>query len=157
MMNDCACDLNQTRAFAMVSSGPKLVSLHPEENRGPEFEIDVQKRIVFARFGKRVTVQDVWWYTKRLKADRDFDRNFSEIVDLREVEDLELKAADFIKIVDEIDCFDAAAWRAFVVHNSVQDHAARMHGILRPKGITKIFSSTEEARVWVESRPAEPR
>lgn len=141
----------------MVSSGPELVSVHLEENDGNEFEIDLQKRIVFARFGRRVTVHDIWCYTERLKANPAFDRGFSEIVDLREVEDLELKAADFLKLADDIDCFSAEAWRAFVVQNCVQDHAARIHRVLRPKGYTRVFSSLDEARVWIESRPAEPR
>jgi hypothetical protein len=73
-----------------------------------------------------------------LRAHPGFDADFSEI-DLRESEDLGLKAADFLNLADEIDCFEREAWCTFVLHNSVQDHAARLRSILRPKGNTKIF------------------
>lgn len=138
----------------MASAGPKLVAFH-QKNEATEFEIDVEKCIVFARFGKKMSVDDIRSYTERLKADPAFNRTFSEIVDLRKVEDLALKAADFLKIADEIDCFSTSAWRAFVVHNSVQDHAARIHAILRPKGNTCVFTTLEEATAWIESRPAD--
>jgi hypothetical protein len=60
--------------------------------------------------GKTVTLADIRRYTEQLRAHPKFDASFSEIIDLREVEDLALKAAD--------------------------------------------FSSPEEAREWIESRPA---
>jgi hypothetical protein len=89
-----------------------------------------------------------------LRAHPAFDPDFSEIVDLREVEDLALKAADFLKLADEIDCFECEAWCAFVVHNSVPDHVARHAQHCAPEEKYKFFSSLEEARKWIESRPA---
>jgi hypothetical protein len=132
---------------------PKLIECIRNDAR-TEFSVDVERRIVLAQFGKTVTLTDIRRYTEQLRAHPKFDASFSEIIDLREVEDLALKAADFLKLADEIDCFEPGAWRAFVVHNSVQDHAARVHKLLRPKGNTRIFSSPEEAREWIESRPA---
>jgi hypothetical protein len=132
---------------------PQLIECIKNDAR-TEFSVDGEKRIVLAQFGKTVTLTDIRRYTEQLRAHPKFDASFSEIIDLREVEDLALKAADFLKLADEIDCFEPGAWRAFVVHNSVQDHAARMHKLLRPKGNTRIFSSPEEAREWIESRPA---
>lgn len=140
----------------MAGPGPNLISFEKKKD-ATEFDIDVEKRTVFVRFGKKVTLGDIRRYTDRLKADLGFDRNFSEIVDLQEVEDLKLKAPDFLKLADEVDCFSRDTWRAFVVHNSMQNHAARMHKLLRLGANMRIFTSVEEAKAWVESRPVTKR
>jgi hypothetical protein len=138
--------------MSIASTGPRLVSLSKREN-ATEFDIDVEKRTVSVRFAKKVSVMDIRIYAERLRAHPEFNREFSEVVDLREVEDLELKAPDFLQLADEIDCFSAGSWRAFVVHNSIQNHAARMHKILRFEGNVRIFSSLEDAQAWIDSRP----
>jgi hypothetical protein len=118
-----------------------------------DFVIDVEKRTVRVRFCKKVTARDIRAYAERLRTDPEFDPDFSEIVDLSEVEDLALQADEFLQLADQIDCFSAGAWRAFVVRNSVQDHAARMHKILRIPTNMRIFSLLEEAMAWIGSRP----
>jgi hypothetical protein len=118
-----------------------------------DFVIDVEKRTVRVRFCKKVTASDIRAYAERLRTDPEFDPDFSEIVDLSEVEDLALQADEFLQLADQIDCFSAGAWRAFVVRNSVQDHAARMHKILRIPTNMRIFSLLEEAMAWIGSRP----
>jgi hypothetical protein len=115
--------------------------------------IDVERRTVLVRFHKKVTARDIRAYAERLRMDPEFGQDFSEIVDLTEADDLDLQADEFLKLADEIDCFSVGAWRAFVVRNSVQDHAARMHRILRIPANMRIFNSLEEARAWVDSRP----
>lgn len=119
-----------------------------------DFNIDVKNRIVLVRFHKKVTARDIRAYAERLRMNPDFDPEFSEIVDLSEVDDLDLQADEFLKLADEVDCFSADAWRAFVVRNSVQQHAARMHKILRMPANMRMFSLVEEARAWIDSRPA---
>jgi hypothetical protein len=148
--------MTREELWQLANRGPELVTQNDKNDKDArtEFDIDVEKRVESTRFRKKVAVADIRSYTERLRAHSEFNPDFSEIVDLREVQDLGLKAADFLKLADEIDCFSGGAWRAFVVHNSVQDHAARMHRILRPKGNTKIFFSLEEARAWIGSRPA---
>lgn len=118
-----------------------------------DFNIDVEKRTIFVRFGKKLKPMDIRRYAEHLRNNPEFDPDFSEIVDLTEVEDLALRAEDFLQLADQVDCFSAGAWRAFVVRNSVQDHAARMHKILRMPTNMRIFSLLEDARAWVESRP----
>lgn len=122
---------------------------------GADFDcsIEVEKRTVFVRFGKKLKAMDIRRYAERLRTDPEFDPDFSEIVDLTEVEDLALRAEDFLQLADQIDCFSAGALRAFVVRNSVQDHAARMHKILRIPTNMRIFNLLEEAMTWIESRP----
>lgn len=133
-------------------SGIEVVTRH---RQGPHFtfKIDVEKRIVFVRFKNKVTAADICRYAECLRMDSEFDPEFSEIVDLTEVEDLELRADDFLSLADEIDCFSVGAWCAFIVRNSVQSHAAHLHKILRTPSNMRTFSSLDEAKAWIESRP----
>ena len=119
-----------------------------------EFYVDIAKRRVTVRFGRKLTAADIRSYADHLRTNPAFDPKFSEIVDLREVEDLDLKAQDFLKLADEIDPFSPVARRAFVIRTSVQTHAARMHKILRAEKNMGIFSSMEQAEEWIEWRPA---
>lgn len=113
------------------------------------FSIDVRRRLVMVRFRPRVTVQTIADYAMRLRTHPYFQPVFSEIADLREVENLALQADDFLKLADHIDPFSLEAKRAFVVRTSVQTHAARMHKILRSKRNIEIFPSMEEAERWL--------
>jgi hypothetical protein len=73
------------------------------------------------------------------------------------VEELDLKAEAFIRLADKVDPFSFESERAFVVGNSVQAHAARMHKILRAQRSFEIFHSLEEAEHWISSpEPAAP-
>jgi hypothetical protein len=114
-----------------------------------EFSIDIDRRLVTVTFGPKATIQTIEDYALRLRAHPNFESSFSEITDLREVEDLDLQAEDFLKLADHVDPFSVEAKRAFVVRTSVQDHAARMHKILRSKRTIAIFRSVEEAERWL--------
>jgi hypothetical protein len=52
-------------------------------------------------------------------------------------------------LADEIDPFSPDVKRAFIVRNSVQNHAARMHKVLRTQRNIEIFRSVEEAELWI--------
>jgi hypothetical protein len=115
----------------------------------PTFTLDVQKRLVTVRFTGPVTFDDIARYAKSLLAHQDFQPTFSEIADLREVSELNLQANEFLKLADKIDPFWPEAKRAFVVETAVQNHAARMHKILRSDRKIEIFQSLEEAEKWI--------
>ena len=119
----------------------------------PDYVLNTQKKFVWVKFHNKVTVQDIARYATSLRRDPLFRPNFSEIVDMSEVEELDLKAEEFIRLADEIDPFSEEARRAFVVKNEVQRHAARMHKILRTQRHFSIFDSVEEAWHWVLSAP----
>jgi hypothetical protein len=68
---------------------------------------------------------------------------------LTQVEEVTLQADDFLRLADQIDPFSPDAKRAFVVQNSVQNHAARMHRVLRMQRNIEIFRSLEEAQRWI--------
>jgi hypothetical protein len=111
--------------------------------------IDVERKRVVVTFGSRLTVEDIARYTRLLQANAAFHPSFCEIVDLRQVEQLDLKADDFLQLADQIDPFSPDTKRAFVVQTSVQEHAARMHKVLRAPRNIRIFRSLEEADRWM--------
>jgi hypothetical protein len=122
----------------------------PRERDAPLTHIvDSTKRQVTVTFGKKVTASDIESYVRTLICNPAFHAEFSEIVDLREVEELNLQAEDFIRLADQVDPFSPQAKRAFVVRTSVQNHAARMHKILRTQRTIEIFLSMEEAESWI--------
>jgi hypothetical protein len=118
-----------------------------------EYSIDLEKRLVLVKFGKRVRSQDIGNYARHLKMNPLFQTTFSEIADLRDVEEMELQAEDFLELAEKIDPFSPTAKRAFVVQNTLQSHAARMHKILRFQRSIEIFESLEEAEAWVHTTP----
>lgn len=114
-----------------------------------ECVVDTGRRLVIVKFGKKLTFADIERYANRLRTDPSFEPHYSEIVDLTEVEELDLQADEFLKLADSIDPFSAGAKRAFVARTSVQNHAARMHKVLRTQRNIEIFRSLERAERWV--------
>lgn len=112
--------------------------------------VDFEKKRVIVTFGKKLTVEDIQRYAELLLANPSFRPDFAEIVDIRQVEQLDLQANDFLKLADHVDPFSPTAKRAFVVRDSVQSHAARMHKILRTQRNIEIFRSLEAAELWLE-------
>lgn len=124
-------------------------------SHSPHYVIDAEKRIVLVRFEKKLSFTEIRQYAESLRADRSFQSIFSEIADLTDVEDLELDAADFLKLADHTDPFSLKAKRAFVVRNTAQSHAACLHKLLRSERHFGVFHTVEEAENWIRSRPPE--
>jgi hypothetical protein len=133
-----------------------------ESNRSPlpvpagdlaavRFVVDTERRLVIARFGKRLSAPDIQEYVQKLCAHPHFDRSFSEIADISEVEELALEGPDFLKLADRTDPFSLESRRAFVAQTSVQKHAARMHKILRSQRNFEIFETLQQAEAWITS------
>jgi len=120
-------------------------------SRSAQFAVDPGRKLVTVKFGKKLTVADIERYSRHLRVNPSFQPDYCEIVDLSEVEELDLQADDFLKLADKIDPFSPQAKRAFVVRNSVQNHAARMHKVLRTQRNIEIFNSVEEAERWIGS------
>jgi hypothetical protein len=115
-----------------------------------DFHVFPEKRMVLVKFGKRVTEREIAVYALGLGSHAGFRPDFSEIVDLREVEELVLNGGEMMELAEKIDPFSPAAKRAFVVRDSIQTHAARMHQILRlSKDNISVFHSVEEAERWI--------
>ena len=114
--------------------------------------LDAEKRLVEVKFRGRITADDIARYAKSLLSRAEFNPTFSEIVDLTEATEIDLPASDFLKLADAIDPFWAEAKRAFVATTAVQNHAARLHKILRADRNIEIFESLEEARAWIDRK-----
>lgn len=116
-----------------------------------DFRIDVERHLVVVKFGAKIGAEEVAGYAAALRSHPSFQPSFSEIVDLRQSEELDLQASDFLRLADKVDPFSEHAKRAFVVRTRVQNHAARMHKALRGHGSIAIFESFEEAEAWIGS------
>jgi hypothetical protein len=115
-----------------------------------EYEVIPGKRLVFVKFGKRVTQKGIARYAAALRNDPAFDPSFSEIVDVRQMEEMDMSGGEKMEVADKIDPFSLDAKRAFVVRGSGQAREARMYGILRlSKENFSIFQSIEEAELWI--------
>lgn len=132
---------------ATTREDPTFPTLQPSPTM--QHVVDPNHRTVFVKFGKKLTLSDLSAYVKLLKSDPRFSPDFSELVDLRDVDLIQLEAQDFVALADRIDPFSPNARRAFLVSNSTQDHAVRMHRILRPEGEIRTFYSLEEAKQWI--------
>ncbi len=116
-----------------------------------DYSIDPKGKQVRVKFGKKLNAAAIGSYASRLAADPSFRPDFSETVDLRDVEVVDLQAEDFLELADKIDPFSPEAKRAFVVQTVTQQHAARLHQILRSKRNIAIFGTIEEAENWIGS------
>lgn len=118
-------------------------------SRSFRYTVDAEKRLIAVSFGKKLTVQQIKRYSDLLQMNPSFQPTYSEIVDLTQVEELDLQADEFLTLADKIDPFSTYAKRAFVVRTPVQNHAARMHKVLRAHRNIEIFRSMEEAECWI--------
>jgi hypothetical protein len=125
-----------------------------------EYSIDRRKGIVFMRLKGKLMAADIQSYTRALREDPHFVPALSEIVDLREVDDLEITPAEAISLADTADPFAMTSLRAFVSRDVSQTNVARMHQMLRsPAKTIRIFDNVEAAEQWIRSNelPAVPK
>lgn len=115
------------------------------------YSIDTANRFVSVRFTKRLTFGDIENYAFALRSDPRFDPIFSELIDLRDVEEVALSAKQLLNLADQVDPFTLRSKRAFVARSQAQINAARMHRILRPESSNiRVFFSIDEAEQWIE-------
>lgn len=116
------------------------------------YALDSKERLVLVKFGRVLSIDDIASYVAELSVDPEFNRNFSEIVNLTEVEELQLSAEHALDLADVVDPFCIGAKRAFVARTEAQVHAARMHQVLRNDiSNTRIFASLSDAKKWIAS------
>jgi len=115
------------------------------------YTIDSAKRVVSVHFEKTLNRQTIEAYAADLRSHPHFHPDFSEIVDLSRVEELELDAKQAVNLADNVDPFSLNSRRAFVAQTSTQTNAARMHHILRGgEENIRIFPTMREAKCWIE-------
>jgi hypothetical protein len=102
------------------------------------------------RFAGTLTTTQIALYAEALRKHPSFNANWSEIVDLRAVEDITITADETIALADDIDPFSLSSRRAFVVANELQFHRARMQQVLRsPSKSIGICETLADAEQWV--------
>ena len=121
------------------------------EGKGASFILYPEQKLVVITLGNRVTVNEFEEYARLLQQDPSFQPTFSEIADMRSIQEVDLQADEMMRMADEIDPFSKEAKRAFVVKTSSQAHAARMHKILLTHRNFEIFHSMEEAERWIHA------
>ena len=128
-----------------------LIGHNSSRESSLDYRIDADHGRVYVRFAGRLTVDLIGRYTEELqKKIEPSSPGWSEIVDLRNVEEIEINAEETIALADQIDPFSLGSRRAFVVSNELQRHRARMQQILRsPSKTIGIFNTMEEAEAWV--------
>jgi hypothetical protein len=113
------------------------------------YTLDPVRRVVCVTFAKKLTAHEIMEYAANLRGDRAFDPDYAEIVDLRQVEEVELDANQALSLADEVDPFSPASKRAFVATTPSQVNAARVHQLLRPGNDNiRIFETMAEAKRW---------
>ena len=124
----------------------------PDHETSPDYHIDAEHECVYVSFTGRLTAAEITRYTNILRNHPGFDAGWSEIVDLRAVEEITITPDESIALADTFDPFSLSSQRAFVVANEPQLHRARMQQVLRgPSKTIGIFETLEEAEQWVRT------
>lgn len=121
----------------------------PRKYLSVTYTIEPEARLVSTQFCGVLSFRALEMYANSLRADPRFDPTFSELVDLRKVEEIHLLPEEALRLADQIDPFMLETKRAFVAQSQLQVHSAKMHQLLQNKRTIRIFSNLEEARLWV--------
>ena len=116
------------------------------------YKIDKERRLVMSTGWGVLTLADSLAHQEKLLNDPDFDRRFSQLLDVTHVTDVELSAEDIRRLaLTKIFSADTSR-RAILVKNDLQFGLARMFEMVRDgfgeKGI-RVFRNLEEALEWV--------
>jgi len=130
-----------------------LISGHvPGREPAPDYKIDPENTRVYVRFAGKLAAADIERYANALRKEPSFEPGWSEIVDLRAVEQIDIFPDQSIALADTFDPFSLSSRRAFVVANDQQRHAARMQQVLRsPSKTIGIFETLNEAEQWIRT------
>jgi hypothetical protein len=119
------------------------------------YEIDKEQRLVMSTASGVLTVDDIWGHQKRLATDKDFDPNFSQLMDFNGVTEVAFETDDVRKFA-ETSIFSPNSRRALVVQrNDLVFGFSRMFEMLRSlRGdqSIRVFRNRNEALGWLFSR-----
>jgi hypothetical protein len=118
------------------------------------YTIDKKRRLVLSSGDGVLTKADLLGHMERLSKDPDFDPDFSQVSDFRQVTALEIGPED-VRQLAQRSIFSPRSRRAFVVKDDLQFGLARMFEIHRElKGETgiRVFRTFDEAMDWITVR-----
>jgi len=118
------------------------------------YVIDVEREVVFSRIWGTLTDDDVVDHATALKADPRFDAEFNQIIDMRELSDLQVTSPG-IRRVAHLVPFRPDARRAFVVGTGQAEALSRILFAYTDAGIDQytLFRELPPAMEWVGLDP----
>jgi len=115
-----------------------------------EYSVNVRKKVVWVKFGKKISERAIEQYMRQLRRDPSFASSYNEIVDLTALEEIQVCWEELMRVADMVDPFSFASKRAFIVQNAFQEHEARMYQVLRSgRSKIRLCSSMDEAQRWI--------
>ena len=114
------------------------------------YRIDVARRLALSRMWGVFTAQDLFDHYNRLAADPAFDPTFSQLVDLRGVEQVELETPVIRRHALE-GLFHSSAQRALVVSSAHHYELARIYAAFAAYASQKVrvFRDMRDAEEWL--------
>ena len=114
------------------------------------YRIDVARRLALSRMWGVFTAQDLFDHYNRLAADPAFDPSFSQLVDLRDVERVELETPVIRRHALE-GLFHSSAQRALVVSSAHHYELARTYAAFAEYASQKVrvFRDMHDAEEWL--------
>lgn len=115
------------------------------------YKIDKERRLVLSSGTGVLTREDILGHMDRLSKDPDFDPDFSQLVDFRQITEVEFGPED-VRQFAERNIYSSRARRAIVVKDDLQFGLARMfeiHRELHGETGIRVFRSYDEAVDWI--------
>ena len=114
------------------------------------YRIDVGRRLVLSRAWGVFTAQDLYDHYSSLSADPVFDPSFSQLVDLRDVERVDMEPSVIRRHALER-LFGKGAQRALVTSSDVAYELARMYGTFAAYASQNVhvFRDMHDAEQWL--------
>jgi hypothetical protein len=114
------------------------------------FTIDEDLKLVKVKFQQKVTVQDVKSYLQQLRDDPRFNTNYSELVDLTDVNQSEINFKIASDLARSADPFSHNARRAFAAPHAAVFGTTRMYQMIRQdEENMRCFHTMEQAKTWL--------
>ena len=115
------------------------------------YTIDKERRLVLSSGDGVLTKEDIWGHMDRLSNDPDFNPEFSQVVDFRQITALEVEPED-VRQFAERNIFSPHSRRAILVKDDLQFGLARMfeiHRELKGEMGIRVFRTLDEAMDWI--------
>jgi len=121
------------------------------------YSIDANRRLIVVRAYGVLTEADVTRVREQIRVDPGFNREFDQLFDARDVEDIALSKEGMARLADT-SILAPEVRRAFVAKTTLQYGMARMFTAVseQRQHITQVFRELEQAEAWL-ARPASPR
>lgn len=115
------------------------------------YKIDKERRLVLSSGTGHLTKQDILGHMDQLSKDPDFDPDFCQLVDFREITEVEFGPEE-VREFAERNIYSPRARRAILVKDDLHYGLARMfetHRDLKGESGIRVFRDYNEAMGWI--------